>query len=101
MEPLPLSSESATSAAEPRAALVQALWRHRFARILAEMTAGVEHSALSLALAHGGGLACALLDRQGLTVAEHGAMLRAGALGPQVRAALAHHAALMRSRSWW
>lgn len=93
MDPLPLSTEPAASAAEPRAALVQALWRHRFARILAEMAAGVEHSALSLELAHGGALACALLDRQGFAVAEHGATLRAGALGPQVRAALARHAA--------
>ena len=96
MEPPTLSvdpDEPAAPADEPRAALIQALWRHRFARILAEMAAGVEHSALSLALAHGGALACALLDRQGLTVAEHGATLRAGALGPQVRAALARHAA--------
>jgi N-methylhydantoinase B len=94
MEPLTQSADAAAPPDGPPAALVQALWRHRFARILAEMTAGVEHSALSPALAHGGELACALLDRQGFTVAEHGDMLRAGALGPQVRAALAHHPAL-------
>ncbi len=49
MEPPTLSvdpDEPAAPADEPRAALIQALWRHRFARILAEMAAGVEHSAL-------------------------------------------------------
>ena len=42
MEPLTQSADAAAPPDGPPAALVQALWRHRFARILAEMTAGVD-----------------------------------------------------------
>ena len=78
----------------PRGALMRALWRHRFERLLAEMAVGVAHSALSLALSERGEVACALLDRDGRTVAEYGAPLRAAAIGLQVRAALVGLAAL-------
>ena len=85
----------APSAAAPaRPAQPRALFRHRFRRLLVEMATAVEHSALSPALSQRGELACALLDCDGYTVAEHGAALRAAAIGPQVRSALAGHAPL-------
>ncbi len=90
------SDHAAAPSAEPpaRPALQRALFRHRFRRLLVEMAAAVEHSALSPALSQRGELACALLDCDGYTVAEHGAALRAAAIGPQVRSALASHAPL-------
>lgn len=78
----------------PPEALQGTLWRHRLRRLLAAVATTIEHSALSLSLSQRGDLACALLDSHGRSVAEHGDPLRAGAIGSQVRAALADHAPL-------